>query len=56
MVSMDRFQPLERRRYAGWAECAKRIIMSEGLGSLFKGSMSNKPNHFGAGLVLIFYD
>jgi len=49
-------QTKEQKLYNGTADCARKILQTEGITGFFKGNLSNVWRSLGSSLVLVLYD
>merc|ERR1711988_1771322 len=49
-------KPKSEQIYSGMADCAKKIMKTEGAGGFFKGALANILRGTGAAIVLVLYD
>lgn len=55
-LMMESGKAQDERKYRGTADCASKILSTEGVTGFFKGNLSNFWRSIGSSLVLVLYD
>merc|ERR1711988_301694 len=55
-LQIEASKPKSEQIYSGMADCAKKIMKTEGAGGFFKGALANILRGTGAAIVLVLYD
>lgn len=55
-LQIEASKPADEQIYKGMADCAKKILATEGPGGFFKGALANILRGTGAAIVLVMYD
>lgn len=55
-LQIEASKPVDEQIYKGMADCAKKILATEGPGGFFKGALANILRGTGAAIVLVMYD